>query len=107
MLPAQQRLQRHDTVRFHVDDRLIVHVELPLCSAVRRLDSMAMRSLSLRSMPGLKSWKLLRPRSFAWYIAVSELPQQLTHVDAVVRIQRDADTPRSSPACGRPRPWAH
>ncbi len=40
--------------------------------AARRLDSMAIRSFSFRSMPGLKSWKLLRPRSFAWYMAVSE-----------------------------------
>ena len=33
---------------------------------------MATRSLSERSICGLNTWKLFRPRSFAWYIAVSE-----------------------------------
>ena len=33
---------------------------------------MATRSFSVRSICGLNTWKLFRPRSFAWYIAVSE-----------------------------------
>src|SRR5215510_4842820 len=32
---------------------------------------MATRSLRSRSICGLNTWKLLRPRSFAWYMAVS------------------------------------
>ena len=45
----------------HYEDRAIAHA----FKVARRLDSMAMRSFSLRSIPGLKSWKLFRPRSFA------------------------------------------
>ena len=36
-------------------------------------------------MLGLKSWKLLRPRSLAWYIAVSEWR---------------SSSPMSAPSCG-------
>ena len=72
MFPAHQRLERHHAVGFDVDDRLVVHVELLLLErrAQARLDGHAFLQLAVHD--GLKSWKLLRPRSLAWYIAVSD-----------------------------------
>ena len=56
---------RDDAPRLDFDQRLVVNFEFQHRSAARKLASMATRSFSLRSMIGLKTWKLLRPRSLA------------------------------------------
>src|SRR5882762_9475450 len=92
MLPAQQRLQRHDTVRFHVDDRLIVHVELPALQrgAQARLDGDALFEPAVHA--GAEELEVVAAAVFRLVHRRVGVPQQLTHVDAVVRIQRHADT---------------
>jgi len=92
VLPAQQRLQRHDTVRLDVDDRLIVHVELAALQrgAQARLDRDALLEPAVHA--GAEELEVVAAAVFRLVHRRVGVPQKLAHVGAVLRIQRHADT---------------
>ena len=92
VLPAQQRLQRHDVLRFDIDDRLIVHVELPALQrgAQARLDGDALLEPAVHA--GAEDLEVVAAAVLRLVHRRIGVPQQLAHVDAIVRIQRHADT---------------
>ena len=72
MLPADQGFGAGNLSRLEIDFRLVMEQELLSLEGAAQA---ALRGIAARrpsdSFPRLKNWKLLRPFSLAWYMAVS------------------------------------
>ena len=94
MAPAQQRLERHHVLGLDVDDRLVMHFELPRLQrgTERCLDRDALlQPLIHRRAEQLEIVAAAVLRLVHRGVGVA---QQLAHVEAVARIERYADAHR-------------
>ena len=94
VLPAQQRLERHHALGLDVDDRLVVHVELPRGQrrAQRRLDRDALLQALVHA--GAEELEVVAAAILGLVHGGVGVAQQLAHVRTIVRVERNPDAHR-------------